>query len=257
MPIQNSSPRELLTTSYNREQAVRYANYWAYRRNPNYSSFDSLGGDCTNFVSQALFYAAGVMNFTPDYGWYYISLDNRAPAWSGVEYFWNFMTTNMGPGPFGHEISLSEVLPGDIIQMAIKEPERFGHTVIVTDLLSQSPGPDSILVAAHDRDSACRGALPLGRHRLPHLPFRLPGRRARRRAGGHRRTFRLHRPAGRRVKRLRHHCSLEETASIGAGVKGIKKRAQNEKFYSIFFKKSREWKGQSPFPGAHLPYFRS
>ena len=50
---------------------------------------------------------------------------------------------------------------------------------------------------------------------------------------------------------------LEETASIGAGVKGIKKRAQNEKFYSIFFKKSREWKGQSPFPGAPLPYFRS
>ena len=33
---------------------------------------------------------------------------------------------------------------------------------------------------------------------------------------------------------------------IGAGVKVTKKRAQNEKFYSIFFKKSREWKGQSP-----------
>ena len=36
-----------------------------------------------------------------------------------------------------------------------------------------------------------------------------------------------------------------------------KKRAKNEKFYSIFFKKSREWKGQSPFPGAYFPYFRS
>ncbi len=44
---------------------------------------------------------------------------------------------------------------------------------------------------------------------------------------------------------------------IGAGVKVTKKRVQNEKFYSIFFKKSREWKGQSPFPGAPLPYFRS
>ena len=44
---------------------------------------------------------------------------------------------------------------------------------------------------------------------------------------------------------------------IGAGVKVTKKRAQNEKFYSIFFKKSRDWKGQSPFPGAHFPYFRS
>ena len=44
---------------------------------------------------------------------------------------------------------------------------------------------------------------------------------------------------------------------IGAGVKVKKKRVQNEKFYSIFFKKSREWKGQSPFPGAQFPYFRS
>ena len=33
---------------------------------------------------------------------------------------------------------------------------------------------------------------------------------------------------------------------IGAGVKVTKKRAQNEKFYSIFFKKSREWKGHEP-----------
>ena len=42
---------------------------------------------------------------------------------------------------------------------------------------------------------------------------------------------------------------------IGAG--GTKKRGKSEKFYSIFFKKSREWRGQSPFPGAQLPYFRS
>ena len=46
-------------------------------------------------------------------------------------------------------------------------------------------------------------------------------------------------------------------ARIGAGVTVAKKRAQNEKFYSIFFKKSREWKGQSPFPGTYLPYFQS
>ena len=30
------------------------------------------------------------------------------------------------------------------------------------------------------------------------------------------------------------------------GVKVTKKRAKNQKFYSIFFKKSRDWKGQSP-----------
>ena len=33
---------------------------------------------------------------------------------------------------------------------------------------------------------------------------------------------------------------------ISAGVKLTKKRAQNQKFYSIFFKKSREWKGHEP-----------
>ena len=35
-------------------------------------------------------------------------------------------------------------------------------------------------------------------------------------------------------------------ARIGAGVTVAKKRAQNEKFYSIFFKKSRDWKGHEP-----------
>ena len=45
--------------------------------------------------------------------------------------------------------------------------------------------------------------------------------------------------------------------TIGAGTGFAEKRGKSEKFYSIFFKKSREWKGQSPFPGTHFPYFRS
>lgn len=147
---------DLIRAPYYREQAVQYANYWAYRRNPNYYSFDQLGGDCTNFVSQAIYYAAGVMNYTPTYGWYYISLNNRSPSWTGVPYFWDFFTTNMGPGPYGHEVELSQVQPGDVIQMAIKDPDTFGHTVLVTDLLSENPDPDSIIIAAHDRDSAFR-----------------------------------------------------------------------------------------------------
>lgn len=147
---------DLIRAPYYREQAVQYANYWAYRRNPNYYSFDQLGGDCTNFVSQAIYYAAGVMNYTPTYGWYYISLNNRSPSWTGVPYFWDFFTTNKGPGPYGHEVSLSEVKPGDVIQMAIKDPNTFGHTVLVTDLLSENPDTDSIIIAAHDRDSAFR-----------------------------------------------------------------------------------------------------
>ena len=54
---------DLIEVPYYRDTAVSYADYWAYRRNPNYYSFDSIGGDCTNFVSQALYAANGVMNF--------------------------------------------------------------------------------------------------------------------------------------------------------------------------------------------------
>ena len=70
---------------YDRQAAVRYASRWAYGRNPAYADFDALGGDCTNFASQCLYAGAGVMDFTPTFGWYYRSLRDRAPAWTGVE----------------------------------------------------------------------------------------------------------------------------------------------------------------------------
>jgi len=149
------NPYELRETRYARELAVQYADYWAYRRNPQYDVFDELGGDCTNFVSQALYYANGVMNFTPTYGWYYININDRAPAWTGVQYLWQFLTTNLGPGPFGHEVPLSGVRPGDIIQLALGGDD-FSHTVMVTGLLSDVPEPDTILIAAHDNNASCR-----------------------------------------------------------------------------------------------------
>lgn len=147
-------PYELLTVPYNRELAVDYANYWAYRRNPDFYSFDQIGGDCTNFVSQAIYAANGVMNFTPTYGWYYISVNDRAPAWTGVSYLYNFLTSNSGPGPFGREVPLSEVQIGDVIQFVLKGNE-FGHTVIVTSIQGQ-PTPETVLIAAHDNNANCR-----------------------------------------------------------------------------------------------------
>ncbi len=49
---------------YNRDVVAEYAYKWAFRRNPEYYNFDSIGGDCTNFVSQCIFAGAGVMNYT-------------------------------------------------------------------------------------------------------------------------------------------------------------------------------------------------
>ena len=95
---------------YNREKAVEYAKKWAFSRNPYYYNFDNDGGDCTNFISQCVYAGAGVMNYTPTFGWYYNSPYSRAPAWSGVEYFYNFFTTNKKVGPYGKEADLKSLL---------------------------------------------------------------------------------------------------------------------------------------------------
>lgn len=90
----------MILLPYRRMDAVAYAHYWAYRRNPAFYDFEEIGGDCTNFASQCLYAGTGVMNFTPTYGWYYRSADDRAPAWSGVEFFYNFLTrSEVSAGP--------------------------------------------------------------------------------------------------------------------------------------------------------------
>ena len=83
---------------YDREAAVAYAHEWAYRRNPKYLDFENIGGDCTNFASQCLYAGSGVQNYTPVYGWYYISPSRRSASWTGVQYFYNFLTGNQGIG---------------------------------------------------------------------------------------------------------------------------------------------------------------
>ena len=108
----------LFDIPYNRTAAVEYANRWAYFRNPEFYDFSAIGGDCTNFASQCLLAGGGVMNFTPTFGWYYIGINDRSPAWTGVKYLFNFLTTNSGVGPYGRQVEISEVMPGDQIGRA-------------------------------------------------------------------------------------------------------------------------------------------
>ena len=87
------------------------------------------------------------MNYTPTFGWYYISLDDRAPAWTGVDFFYNFMTSNQGVGPFGKEVTEGECEIGDAIQLG-REGEGFYHTLLIVGF----EGED-ILVAAQTDDA--------------------------------------------------------------------------------------------------------
>jgi hypothetical protein len=139
---------------YNREAAVAYAREWALARNPEYYDFEKIGGDCTNFVSQVLYAGAGVMNFTQYLGWYYNSLNDRAPAWTSVEYFARFITTNQGAGPYGSFRPLYEALPGDFIQLSF-DGISFQHNLVVLET-GDLPTPDNILIAAHTFDSLDR-----------------------------------------------------------------------------------------------------
>ena len=149
---------------YNREAAVAYAKEWAYGRNPDFYDFSELGGDCTNFASQCIYAGSGVMNFTPVYGWYYVSLNNRAPAWTGVEELYRFLTTNRGAGPRAIVTGLSEIREGDIIQLQFTVKERFDHSPVVIDAGNNTPS--TILLAAHSYDALCR---PLSSYRYENM----------------------------------------------------------------------------------------
>ena len=139
---------------YNRDAAVEYANTWAYSRNPAYYDFSQIGGNCTNFASQCIYAGSGVMNYTPIYGWYYIDVNDRAPAWTGVNELFRFLTTNRGPGPQGELVPLSRIEKGDVIQLRFNSGEKFDHTPVVTD--AGDGTPDKILLAANSRDVNCR-----------------------------------------------------------------------------------------------------
>lgn len=135
--------------NYNREDAVLYAKKWALSRNPLYYNFDSLGGDCTNFVSQCIYAGAKVMNYTPVFGWFYRNVSDRTASWTGVEYLYNFLVNNDSVGPFGRLVERSEVKPGDVVQLGDGQG-NFYHTPFITKTFPE------ILVAAHTFDALDR-----------------------------------------------------------------------------------------------------
>ncbi len=151
---------------YDRQKAVNYAIEFANKRNPKYYDFSFLGGDCTNFCSQCLFQGAPIMNLTKNFGWYYFSLQNRTPSWTGVEFFYNFLINNLGKvegqnylnfssaigngeGPFGIEVSKEMLNVGDFIQLG--NSSKFYHTLFIVGFYGNVP-----LIATHSNDQLFR-----------------------------------------------------------------------------------------------------
>lgn len=136
---------------YNRLAVVEYARKWAFSRNPQYYNFDSVGGDCTSFVSQCIYAGSQKMNYTKDLGWYYINGNRKSPSWSGVEYLYQFLVNNKGSGPQAIVTTQTKVEIGDIVQLSF-DGEQFGHTLVIVNIENKFT-LRGIKIASHTFDS--------------------------------------------------------------------------------------------------------
>ena len=142
---------------YQRELAVEYARRWALSRNPLFRDFSGRGGNCTNFVSQCILAGSCTMNGTPTYGWYYRSESDRAPAWTGVEALFNFLTgvaefeeANGGVGPYAVTVRDPFALAGDVVQLGDADGTYY-HSLLITGRTG-----NELLVSAHSDDALDR-----------------------------------------------------------------------------------------------------
>ncbi len=141
------------TNEYDRTEAKNYAERFALYSNPNYFDYDGIGGDCTNFASQCLFCGCKTMNTAPVLGWYYYSANCKAAAWTGVEFFYNFLINNYknkigdGAGPFGTEVEEINLEIGDFAQLSF-DGIVFSHTLVLTGFSGRTP-----LFSAHSSNN--------------------------------------------------------------------------------------------------------
>lgn len=143
---------------YDRQKAVDYAHAWWNKRNPQFYNFENLGGDCTNFISQCLFYAG--LEMRPQ--WHYYNLLNRTPSWSGVNEFFVFLTDTNGNMPLAKIVEPSQIEIGDIVQLVLLGA-NFHHTGIVTKILGNDPKLENICITCHTIDAVDK---PLASYRI-------------------------------------------------------------------------------------------
>ncbi len=126
---------------YDPAAAAAYAEKHWNNYNANYSNYNSIGGDCANFVSQCLF--EGGLEMTD--GWYWKSYSNRSESWSYCPSMYTYFKGK------GYEIiinpSASDIVEGNPILYAW-DGETWGHAAICVG--KNSSGVP--IVAAHNND---------------------------------------------------------------------------------------------------------
>ncbi|MCM2387264.1 amidase domain-containing protein [Streptomyces albipurpureus] len=116
---------------YNYPAMAQYAERYWRNYNSSYRTFNDVGGDCTNFISQAL-RAGGWKNNTGWYrsykNWWYNSA-NQTTSWVNVNYWASFALHS------GRAYNLSNVYymgVGDILQMDFSNNGSKDHSMITS-----------------------------------------------------------------------------------------------------------------------------
>lgn len=145
-PIPISALRTV-TSTYDADGAVSYANTYALSPNPNYFNIESLGGDCTNFASQVMHEGGGIPMHYGTHGyntsWFYSSSSNRSTSWAGAQYLYDYMHSSYSKISYS-TTNWSSISKGDLIQVG--STTNIGHSMIVTGIVYSSSGRSDLLV---------------------------------------------------------------------------------------------------------------
>lgn len=139
---------------YDPYTAVNYARTWALSRNTTYPDFSAGGGDCTNFVSQAL-KAGGFRNTIAnspmsDQRWYFVSKTSYSQTWSSANGL--FSRFNNGYENWVRWNSIDSLNYGDIVFADWDGQGTIDHTMIVTGFKKLADGTPDPVFSYHSTD---------------------------------------------------------------------------------------------------------
>lgn len=146
-----------IATTHGAREAVAYAKKHYNSYNPDYPDYSDMGGDCANFVSQALHAGGWEMTATTDPNnqqLWYSTKTWSSQTWRAAENLFHYMRDVEEKKPI-HNVWAAQ--PGDVIQFRQKDKNRMQHTMIVVGR-ARIPGTywTEPLLAQHSSDQIYR-----------------------------------------------------------------------------------------------------
>ncbi|HCT92069.1 MAG TPA: hypothetical protein DF613_11940 [Lachnospiraceae bacterium] len=131
-PLSNTFAVQAVNYTYSYQDAVAYADKYATSYNPAYENYNSIGGDCANFVSQCLY--AGGLPMTDN--WYFRrgadGKCTRTGSWSMADGLFNYVSQYCGTAVVNADPDkmVSSVTAGNPVFYYSSSKGRYSHAAI-------------------------------------------------------------------------------------------------------------------------------